>query len=75
MKTIAIGQFKATCLKVLEQVNKSKQPLIVTKRGIPLVRILPTTEDIDRTSLIGSIIYEDELILPALDDKDWDASK
>ena len=41
METIAIAKFKATCLAVLEQVRKTGQPILITKRGIPIAQVLP----------------------------------
>lgn len=41
MESIAISQFKATCLSLLEQVRQTGQPLLVTKRGKPIAQILP----------------------------------
>lgn len=75
MKTIAIGKFKATCLKVLEQVSQTKQLLVITKRGKPLVRILPIDSTTDQTSLLGSIVHEDQIVLPAVDEREWNASR
>ena len=34
-ETISISEFKATCLKVIDQVKKTGIPIIVTKRGKP----------------------------------------
>ncbi len=41
METIAISRFKATCLSLLERVRKTGQPILVTKRGTPVARVLP----------------------------------
>jgi prevent-host-death family protein len=41
MRTMAIGEFKAKCLAVMAEVNSTGQPVLVTKRGKPLARILP----------------------------------
>ena len=41
MESIAISQFKATCLSLLERVRQTGQPLLVTKRGAPIAQILP----------------------------------
>ena len=38
-KQIPITQFKAQCLRLLDQVSKSGKPLVVTKRGKPLARV------------------------------------
>jgi prevent-host-death family protein len=36
---IPITQFKAHCLKLLDQVSKSGPPLVITKRGKPLAQV------------------------------------
>jgi prevent-host-death family protein len=41
MKTIAAAKFKATCLKLMERVAETGEPLEVTKRGKALVRLVP----------------------------------
>ena len=41
METIAISQFKATCLSLLERVRNTGEPLLVTKRGTPIAQVLP----------------------------------
>ena len=38
-KQIPITQFKAQCLSLLEQVSKSGQTLVITKRGKPLAQV------------------------------------
>lgn len=40
-KQIGAGEFKAKCLKLMDEVQLSKTPLIVTKHGKPIVTILP----------------------------------
>jgi prevent-host-death family protein len=41
METIAIGKFKATCLAVLERVRRTREPVLVTRRGVPVAEIKP----------------------------------
>ncbi|NTV53033.1 MAG: type II toxin-antitoxin system Phd/YefM family antitoxin [Candidatus Firestonebacteria bacterium] len=41
MYRIAAGQFKAKCLKVMEEVRKYHHEVIVTKHNKPMVRVLP----------------------------------
>ncbi|MFQ5737507.1 MAG: type II toxin-antitoxin system Phd/YefM family antitoxin [Acidobacteriota bacterium] len=38
---MAISKFKATCLAVLERVRRTGQPLLVTRRGVPVAQVLP----------------------------------
>ena len=41
MKTMLVSEFKARCIAVLKEVHRSREPLIVTLRGKPLVTIQP----------------------------------
>ena len=41
MRTMRAGEFKARCLKVMDQIQKTREPLIVTKRGKPVVKLFP----------------------------------
>ena len=43
MDSVPISQFKARCLALLAEVERSGRPLLVTKRGKPLARVLPPT--------------------------------
>ncbi len=48
MKSVAISTFKARCLAMLEDVARTGEPLLVTKRGKPLARV--TSSDNSRSS-------------------------
>jgi len=50
MRTMAAGEFKAKCLAVMAEVNATGQPVLVTKRGKPLARILPSEEQAAKES-------------------------
>lgn len=43
-KQIPAGEFKAKCLKLMDEVQASKLPLVVTKHGRPVVTIMPFEE-------------------------------
>ncbi len=45
MKCIAAGAFKARCLAVMKIVQTTGEPVIVTKRGAPLVKIIPVNPE------------------------------
>lgn len=38
---ISASSFKATCLKLLDDVQGNKQEIIITKRGKPIARLVP----------------------------------
>lgn len=40
-KTIPAAKFKAECLALLDEVERTRQELIVTKRGKPVARLVP----------------------------------
>jgi prevent-host-death family protein len=51
-RTITVTEFKAKCLKLLD--NLDSQGLIVTKRGRPVARVLPVTLPVN-VDVIGSM--------------------
>ena len=44
MKTMAAGKFKAHCLKVMDEVRARREPVIITKKGVPVAKLVPTGE-------------------------------
>jgi prevent-host-death family protein len=77
MKTMGISQFKSHALKILDQVAKTQEIIIITKRGKPLAQITPY-----RTSgitpkpgrLSDALVFEKDVISP-LGEEMWDACK
>lgn len=41
MKTVAAAQFKAQCLKLMDKVEATREPLVITKRGKPVAKLVP----------------------------------
>jgi len=71
-KTIPAGEFKAKCLKLMDHVARTGEPLIITKRGKGVAKIValePETPEPFFGRMKGSIIYEGDLISPI--DVDW----
>lgn len=44
MRTMAAGEFKAKCLAVFDEVQATGEPVIVTKRGKPVARVVALEE-------------------------------
>jgi prevent-host-death family protein len=42
---INAAEFKAKCLKLLDQVAATHEPLIITKRGKPVAKLVPIDEE------------------------------
>jgi prevent-host-death family protein len=58
VKTIAAGKFKDVCLKTLDEVAKTRTPLVITKRGRPVAKIVPCDTPATRRGLAGSVLKE-----------------
>ncbi len=75
MKTMAISEFKATCLAALERVGKTGEPLLVTRWGKPVAQVMPPPEpDVGTASAFGCMAgtaEEIEDILEPLPESDW----
>lgn len=41
MKTIQAAKFKAQCLTIMEEVRATRTPILVTKRGQPVAKLVP----------------------------------
>jgi len=82
-RTIAAGEFKAKCLKIMDEVNETGQPVIVTKRGEPVIIVSPaSTGEKKKNSIFGRLagvmkIHGDpnDLIRPIVPMEDWDMLK
>jgi prevent-host-death family protein len=76
MKEVAISEFKAKCLGLLEQVRKTRQPLRVTRHGKAVAEIVPPTAVTDRTrlrdSMKGKMKFLGDIISPANDENEWE---
>lgn len=71
--TIGAGDFKATCLKVLDEVARSRQPLIITKHGKPVAKLVPMSQDTQLFgALAGSVLREGDVESPI--DTPWYAA-
>jgi len=83
LRQMAAGEFKAKCLSVMDEVNATGRPLVVTKRGEPVIKVVPirnrkkTKDDFfGRLKGIVEIVGDpDDLIKPIFPLEDWDMLK
>ena len=48
MKRIGAGEFKARCLRIMEDVKAYRTPVVITKKGRPVAKLVPADEpDVD----------------------------
>jgi len=50
--TLAASEFKAKCLRLLDQVEEEGATLVITKRGRPVAKVVPVS--LPKRSLRGS---------------------
>jgi prevent-host-death family protein len=41
MAEMGAARFKAHCLQVMDRVSRTRQEVVITKRGIPVVKVVP----------------------------------
>ena len=73
MRTMAAGKFKDTCLQTLDEVAAHRRPVVITKRGVPVAKLVPVTAVTRQRSLSGSIIAESGD--PYRTGETWDADR
>jgi len=76
MRTIAAGAFKQSCLRLLDEVGVSGEPIVITKRGKAVAQLTPLKPERaeewlgamqDRGEILG------DLVAPAADPDEWEA--
>lgn len=72
---ISASEFKARCLELMDEVNDRHDPIIITKHGVPVAKLVPFEEK--RIGLVGSmrgtVLSYGDLISPI--DVQWDADE
>ena len=75
MKQVAISEFKAKCLAILDEVQKTKRPVRITRRGKPVAEVVPptpqTSEDLFGF-MRGQMEILGDIVAPAGDPDDWE---
>ena len=44
-KYIAAAEFKANCLRLMDEVARQHRPIIITKRGKPVAKLVPVEQE------------------------------
>ena len=79
MKEVAISEFKAKCLGMLEQVRKTRKPIRITRFGKPVAEVIPPRPG-ERTgrklgSMAGTAQIVGDIVGPTGSWDDWEASR
>lgn len=71
---IGAGDFKAKCLKLLDEVARTRESLIVTKHGKAVAKLVPIPPETGLFgALAGSVRQEGDIVSPL--ENDWEACR
>lgn len=71
---ISAAEFKAKCLKLIDEVAATHEPLIITKRGKPLAKLVPIEDETLQPMfgyMKGTVTITGDIVAPI--DVDWSA--
>ena len=72
--TIAAGEFKSKCLKLLDEVAETRETLVITKHGRPVAQVVPMPPAVDLFGAMrGSATILGDIISPL--ENEWEVLK
>ena len=75
MRKIKASEFKAKCLKLMDEVADTGEPVIITKNGQPISQLVPYRRKPDTLFGImrGSVVFMGDVTSPI--DEEWEAEQ
>ena len=74
MESLTVSKFKATCLSILDDVQKQKKRIVITKRGKPIAEVVPYLKTDRKVSLKDSVTFIGDIVSP-IAEEDWEVLK
>jgi prevent-host-death family protein len=74
MESMTVSKFKATCLSILDDVQKQKKRVIITKRGKPIAEVIPYLKIDRKISLKDTMTFMGDIVSPVAEE-DWEVLK
>jgi prevent-host-death family protein len=73
MKTMPAGVFKARCLAVMDEVQKRRETVLITKHGKPVAKLVPAEKDADDiyNFFAGKGSITGDVVAPAFSLEEW----
>ena len=73
MRIIKASEFKAKCLKIMDEVAATGEPVVITKNGVPISQLIPARRRPETLfgALKGSVSIRGDIIAPV--DTEWEA--
>lgn len=76
MRTMQASEFKAKCLAILDEVQRSGEGLTILKRGRAVAQLLPVSPreaGAPQETLVGTVTILGDILGPVLPAEDWEA--
>jgi len=72
---IKAGEFKAHCLEIMDKVNQEKEIYVITKRGVPVAKLVPINDSSLEVTPFGymknTVVFMKDIVAPV--DVKWEA--
>jgi prevent-host-death family protein len=69
---VPAAEFKANCLRLMDEVAQQRRPIVITKRGKPVAKLVPVEQE--PTDLFGYMAGSAKIcgdIISPIDDAGW----
>lgn len=76
--TMPAGEFKTHCLQVMERVRRRRETVVITKRGVPVAKLVPVDPPPAHEifgCLAGLVEEVGDVVAPIGSPEDWDVLK
>ena len=72
---MAAGQFKSKCLAIMDQVQRSGEPVVITKHGKPVAKLVPVEKKNEELfgKLVGKVKIVGDIVGPITPLDDWES--
>jgi prevent-host-death family protein len=79
MKEVAVSEFKAKCLGLIEEVRKTRRPIRLTRFGKEVAQLVPPSANKASENWLGCMRgtgkIMGDIVGPISDESDWEAGR
>jgi len=79
MREIAVSEFKAKCLGLIEEVRKTRKPIRLTRFGAPVAQLIPEPPKKPKGRRLGCMAGTGEILGDIVgsisDESEWEAAQ
>lgn len=75
MKQMGAGEFKARCLRVMDEVQATREPVVITKNGRPVAKLVAAETGAQDVfgCLAGTLQILGDIESPVVSPRSWNA--